>query len=87
MHELGDRYTKYLSLSEYEATLRAATGKLVGIGVELQEGPSGQGAIVARVEENSPALAAGIQVGDHMANVDGIDAASGSPEEVTLLLR
>lgn len=37
---LEDRYTRYLTPAQYEATLFAATGQLVGIGVELERSAS-----------------------------------------------
>lgn len=88
---LGDKYTRYLSPAQYAALLSSSQGSLVGLGVELGSLPAsdskGSSIVVLRVEEASPAQASGIQEGDVVLNVDGLDASKVSAEEIAAAMR
>jgi len=85
--QLGDKYTRYLSPSQYQSLVDSATGTLAGVGVEI--GTNSQGLVmVADLEENSPAFKAGLQSGDLFVEVDGTTFNEQStPDDVALKLR
>ena len=85
--QLGDRYTRYLTPSEYAATLLSATGQVVGLGVELESTQTGRNSIIVRVEPGSSAEEAGMLAGDLVTNVDGISTDNLGPEEVAAHMR
>ena len=68
----GDKYAKYYTATAYAELLNIQNGTIVGIGVELGVDQTGY-AKVTRVYEDSPALEAGIAVGDYITAVDGTD--------------
>lgn len=69
---LGDKYSSYLTKTEYEYKLLEKTGKLVSIGVELEKNTDGY-LKVTSVLKNSPAEVAAIQVDDVIISIDGAD--------------
>ncbi|MDE6088835.1 MAG: S41 family peptidase, partial [Oscillospiraceae bacterium] len=69
---LGDKYSQYLTPEEYEGFLTKESGKTVGIGVTVVQGEDGYPEIL-EVQENSPAQESGLQVGDIITAVDGMD--------------
>ena len=84
---LGDKYTRYLSPSKYQSLVNAATGNLVGVGVEIASNKEGL-VMASDVEPLSPAELAGIQPKDVFIEVDGttFDKTS-TPDDVALKLR
>lgn len=84
---LGDKYTRYLSPGKYQSIIDSATGTLAGVGVEISANKDGR-PYASDIEANSPAKAAGIQMGDLFLEVDGqkFDEKS-TPDDVALKLR
>lgn len=79
---LGDPYSGYMTSQQYEDSLRSIGGQFEGIGAELStRDPAGDPGcqpagpecelVVVRVLPESPALAAGLEVGDRFVAVDG----------------
>jgi carboxyl-terminal processing protease len=72
---LGDKYTRYLPPAKYDSMVNAATGNLVGVGVELASTTTStttaQRIVVADVEPNGPADKGGLRPGDVFLEVDG----------------
>ncbi|MGN0707332.1 MAG: S41 family peptidase [Faecalibacterium sp.] len=68
----GDKYARYYTTSAYTELVKIQNGDLVGIGVELGKSQTGY-ARVTKVYEDSPAQEAGIQEGDYLTMVDGMD--------------
>jgi carboxyl-terminal processing protease len=86
--QLGDKYTRYLTPSEYEATVLSTVGHLVGVGVELERADLGDSPpVITNVADGSPAALTGLRAGDLVVNVDGAHTATLSPEEVAALMR
>lgn len=65
---LGDRYTTYLSPSEYRVARRAAAGGYGGVGLMVLPAPGG---LLVRSTMTGPAKIAGIRPGDRILAVDG----------------
>ena len=70
---LGDNgHTEYLTPEEYQVSLDMLDGRVVGIGVVLDQRSSQP--LIISVVDGSPAARAGLRVGDVIASVDGKDA-------------
>lgn len=66
---ISDKYARYYSAKAYTERLNVASGKLIGIGVEVvNDASSGYGRII-RVYDNSPASEVGMQVGGFITAV------------------
>lgn len=90
---LDDRYTRYLSPSQYESLVNTATGTLAGVGLEISQHDTDGSIYASNVQEKSPASIAGIQPGDVFVQVDGVDFTSKvdgivyTPDDVAVKLR
>ena len=66
---ISDKYARYYSAKAYAERVNVASGKLMGIGVEIvNDASSGYGRII-RVYDNSPASEVGMQVGGFITAV------------------
>ena len=77
---LDDKYSKYLTEEEYLSEQNEDEGQLVGLGLSLSEDDNGY----IRIEEimqDSPVVDAGLQVGDIITLIDGVDVRSAGFEE------
>jgi len=68
---LDDRWSYYMSASEYQAHMETANNAYVGIGITITVAEQTGGFSVMVVNENGPAAEAGILVGDVIIAVDG----------------
>lgn len=69
---INDKYARYYSAKAYAERVNVASGKLLGIGVEIvNDASSGYGRII-RVYDNSPASELSLQVGGFITAVDGV---------------
>ena len=73
LRALHDRYTTYLSPSEYRVARRASAGGYGGIGVFVLPAPSG---LLVRRTMVGPARVAGVRPGDTIMAVDGSSTAA-----------
>jgi carboxyl-terminal processing protease len=73
LHALHDRYTTYLSPSEYRVARRASAGGYGGIGVFVLPAPGG---LLVRRTVVGPAQVAGVRTGDTIMAVDGSSTAA-----------
>ena len=67
----GDRWSYYLSAADYQSYEESMNNAYVGIGVTIVLDEDAGGLRVESVEADSPAYAAGIQVGDIMLEAEG----------------
>lgn len=67
---LGDKYSKYLTASEYETYKNELDGEKVGIGIIAYYDESETAIYAAEVSENSPAAQSGISKGDKIIEID-----------------
>lgn len=83
---LGDKYTYYMTKSEYDEFISDLNGDVgAGIGVEIGERDSY--VKVLRTTPDNPAQKAGILAGDIIYKVDGKDVSEKSSEDVAKLIR
>ncbi len=71
---IGDNYSQYLTAEEYATLLDSADGNFVGIGVHASYDIDSTGIYIFGVIPNSPAEKAGLQKGDIVINVQGLEA-------------
>ncbi len=95
---LDDIYSFYMNADEYAADIRQSTGIYGGIGITFSALTDGT-LVVLRINPDSPAAEAGLQLGDRILKVDGVeydyttldeagDAMRGEPgTKVTLTIR
>ncbi len=76
---LGNRWSYYISASEYQAYTENQNNAYVGIGVTITAGDDGY--TVTKVTSGGPSQAAGIQAGDVFIRVDGQSLAGISIDE------
>lgn len=85
VNALGDPYSLFLNSSQYQALQAQKSGEVVGIGVELAYRE--QQAVVVSVLPGTPAQRAGLQSGDRLLAVDGVDLAKLSWAEINTRLQ
>ena len=71
---IGDAYSQYLTVEEYEELASSGNGNFVGIGVHGSYDVDSMGIYIFGVIPDSPAEQAGLQSGDIVINVEGIEA-------------
>ena len=82
---LGDRFSYYLSPSEYQRQLEGYSGQYIGIGVEVNS--TGDYPVIDSVFPGSPAVKAGLRPGDVVLKVGGTDLHGLSTDAAGNLIR
>ena len=82
---LGDQHSDYYTFEEAKAFNQSVDGNYVGIGV-VQRTVS-QGTMIIQIYQDTPAMEAGLQVGDIIAGVNGQDVAGKTATEISDLVR
>lgn len=77
---IGDKYAIYLTAAQYQQQLENLEGKTVGIGINTICDSSGY-MLVTEVYPESPAEMAGIQEGDLILQIDGLELMEDTYEE------
>ena len=81
-----DPHSAYLDPAAYRELLEGTEGKFVGLGIEIGESDEGYVEIVTPMED-SPAERAGIQAGDLITRIDGLDVRGLGLEEAVKRMR
>lgn len=84
---LDDKYTEYLTKEEMTSLLENTSGNYVGIGVYLAEKTSDNSIVVIGVIEGSSAEDAGLQAGDIIKSVDGVEYKGEELEDASAALK
>lgn len=84
---LGDRWSHYMSATEYTAYQDAMSNTYVGVGITISVREDGQGLDVTEVTSGSPAEQAGILPGDRLVKVAGTDIIGMDTTEVAVLVK
>lgn len=70
VESVGDPYTRYMNIEEYNQDLEDTTGSFEGIGVYISPAKDGTILVIAPIK-NSPADIAGIKPGDKILKING----------------
>lgn len=70
---LGDKYTEYISKDDMNDYMADATGNFVGIGVYMAQDTTSNKIVIISPIKGGPAEKAGIQPGDYIISVDGVE--------------
>ena len=81
---LGDEWSYYISAEDYAAYEESVTNSYVGIGVTITTENVEKGVEIVDVTPNSPAFAAGLEIGDLILAVEGVPVLDGSEEAIDL---
>ena len=73
MYALGDKYSVYHTAEEMQELTNESNGDLVGIGVRVMMDDETGGIRILNVMHDSPALEAGLQVGDVIVKVGDVE--------------
>lgn len=67
---LGDEWSYYMTAEEYESYKEAMSNSFVGVGITIQPREDNQGLDIISVTKDSPAMEAGVMVGDRLIGVN-----------------
>ena len=84
---MGDKWSYYIPAADYQAYLDDMANAYVGIGITIQVNEDIEGLLVIQVNSTGPAYEAGIQPGDVMVAVDGVNIVGMSTDEVADLIK
>lgn len=79
---VGDPYTSYFTKAEYDSFIEKMEGSYEGIGVVVSYGETEDTIIVVAPFKNSPGEKAGMEPGDEIIEVDGVDVVGMSLDKV-----
>lgn len=82
---LNDPYTEYYTPTQYQQLIDELNGSFSGIGVEINQ--VGQYIVVQSVLPGSPALSAGLEVGDRITAVGSTSLLGVTPDDAANLIR
>lgn len=85
LRRLEDPYTRFLNPAQYSALTEQTSGEVSGVGIRFEE--QAEGLVVTSVLDNSPAKAAGIEVGDTILMLDGRSTRNLGIEGASQLIR
>lgn len=84
---MDDRWSYYMDEEAYAAYLDASANRYQGIGVTISKDEETGGFLVAAVTKDGPADRAGIEAGDILLAVDGVDVTDGTTEDIRALIQ
>ncbi len=84
---LGDRWSYYISASEYAAYEEQMANAYVGVGITIQLTEDDTGFLILKVNEGGPAEAAGLLAGDIIVGVEGQNVVGWTTDAVRDLVR
>lgn len=87
LEKLNDPYTRFMDPKQYEALSNQTSGELSGVGIRLEVNEDTKVLTVVEPIENSPALRAGIQSGDHILSINGKPTKGMTVEDASNLIR
>lgn len=84
---LGDPYTTYLDKDETDSLSNSLSGTYQGIGIMISVNSNDNKIVISKVYDNTPAMSAGLQVGDVIVNVNDKDVTTMEYKDVTALIK
>ena len=83
---IGDRWSGYIAAADYQDYLDRMNNSYVGVGMTIQALEEG-GFEVVRVEPTGPAAEAGVEAGDVIVGVNGMDATTHTASELSAIVK
>ncbi len=87
LESLEDPYTRFMDPKQYERLTNQTAGELSGVGMQLKMDQESKTLTVVSPIKNSPAMAAGIQAGDQILEIDGNSTTGLSVEKAAEKIR
>lgn len=84
---LGDPYTTYLDKEETDSLSNSLSGTYQGIGIMISVNSNDNKIVISKIYDNTPAMSAGLQVGDVIVNVNDKDVTTMEYIDVTALIK
>lgn len=84
---LGDPYTTYLDKEETDSLSNSLSGTYQGIGIMISVNSNDNKIIISKIYDNTPAMSAGLQIGDVIVNVNDKDVTTMEYKDVTALIK
>lgn len=84
---LGDKYSSYFTEEEYKESMNSVNGDYCGIGATLRNDTESNKKYIEEVQQGKPADKAGLQVGDEVLMVDGVDVSKKSLSDTVSLIK
>ena len=81
---LDDEWSYYITAADYSSYLETVSNSYVGIGVTITVEDIKQGLMITDVTPDSPAYAAGLEIGDLVLAVEGVPIMDGSENALDL---
>ncbi len=85
--KLDDPYTRFMTPEEFQAFSSQTSGQLVGVGMRLSLEPETEALMVVQPIEGSPAMAANVQPGDYILQINGTSTQGMTVEAAASLIR
>ena len=83
----GDRWSYYISASQYDKHMEQVENAYVGVGITIQKEPEDVGFLIIAVAAGGPAEEAGFLPGDLLIAVEGEDVRGWSTTEVSAVVK
>ena len=87
LYGVGDPYTAYMDRHTLAAFLENTEGRYAGIGVRVQLDPSDNRIQILQVFPNGPSAQAGLEPGDKIVQVNGVEVSGINFDEAITMLR
>lgn len=87
VNALGDRWSYYISASEYSSYKEQMANAYVGIGITIQNKGENEGFLITQVNPNGPAYEAGFLAGDVIVGVEGTDVREMVMDDVAAMVK
>lgn len=84
---LGDKYSMYYTSEEYKEVMDGVDGEYHGIGATVQLEKDTNKKIIIEIQKDAPADRAGLQVGDEIVSINGVDIADRDLNESVDMIR
>lgn len=84
---LGDRWSYYISASEYTSYEESKNNAYVGVGITIEQREDNQGFVIKKVENGGPAQEVGMQAGDIIIAVENQSVLGQSADVLSTLVR
>lgn len=87
LEKLRDPYTRFMDPKQYESLTNQTAGEVSGVGIRLEVDEKTKILTIVEPIDNSPAIRAGLQSGDHILAINGKPTKGMTVEDASSLIR